>query len=32
MLLTLVRKSEFILARWGEIDFNAEVWTILALS
>ncbi|MGF6696890.1 integrase [Paraburkholderia sp. MM5496-R1] len=28
MLLTLVRKSEFILAMWGEIDFNAAVWTI----
>lgn len=28
MLLTLVRKSEFILAMWGEIDFDAAVWTI----
>lgn len=28
MLLTLVRKSEFILARWSEVDFNAAIWTI----
>ena len=28
MLLTMVRKSEFILARWDEIDFNAAMWTI----
>ena len=28
MLLTLVRKSEFILAMWGEIDFDTAVWTI----
>jgi integrase len=28
MLLTLVRKSEFILAMWDEIDFDAAVWTI----
>jgi integrase len=28
MLLTLVRKSEFILAMWGEVDFDAAVWTI----
>jgi integrase len=28
MLLTLVRKSEFILAMWGEIDFDAAVWAI----
>jgi integrase len=28
MLLTLVRKSQFILATWGEIDFDAAVWTI----
>ncbi|WP_343671487.1 tyrosine-type recombinase/integrase [Paraburkholderia heleia] len=28
MLLTMVRKSEFILATWGEVDFNAAIWTI----
>ncbi|NIF54508.1 site-specific integrase [Burkholderia sp. Ax-1724] len=28
MLLTMVRKSEFILATWDEVDFNAAVWTI----
>jgi integrase len=28
MLLTLVRKSEFILAMWSEVDFDAAVWTI----
>lgn len=28
MLLTLVRKSEFILAVWDEVDFDAAVWTI----
>ncbi|MDR7007071.1 tyrosine-type recombinase/integrase [Paraburkholderia strydomiana] len=28
MLLTLVRKSEFILAKWDEVDFNAAIWTI----
>lgn len=28
MLLTLVRKSAFILAMWSEIDFDAAVWTI----
>ncbi|WP_175684692.1 tyrosine-type recombinase/integrase [Burkholderia anthina] len=28
MLLTMVRKSEFILASWGEVDFNAAVWTV----
>ena len=28
MLLTMVRKSEFILARWQEVDFNAATWTI----
>ncbi len=28
MLLTLVRKSEFILATWGEVDFEAAVWSI----
>jgi integrase len=28
MLLTLVRKSEFILAIWDEIDFDAAVWTV----
>ncbi|RQV70327.1 site-specific integrase [Burkholderia cenocepacia] len=28
MLLTLVRKSEFILANWDEVDFDAAIWTI----
>jgi integrase len=28
ILLTLVRKSEFILALWDEVDFDAAVWTI----
>jgi len=28
MLLTMVRKSEFILARWEEVDFNTATWTI----
>jgi len=28
MLLTLVRKSEFILANWNEVDFDAAIWTI----
>jgi integrase len=28
MLLTLVRKSEFIGATWGEVDFETEVWAI----
>ena len=28
MLLTIVRKSEFILANWSEVDFNTAVWTI----
>lgn len=28
MLVTPVRKSEFVLAMWGEIDFDAAVWTI----
>ncbi|WP_322060240.1 tyrosine-type recombinase/integrase [Paraburkholderia sp. J63] len=28
LLLTMVRKSEFILATWEEIDFNAALWTI----
>ncbi|ACC72391.1 tyrosine-type recombinase/integrase [Paraburkholderia phymatum] len=28
MLLTMVRKSEFILATWDEVDFNAAIWTI----
>lgn len=28
LLLTMVRKSEFILATWEEVDFNAAVWTI----
>lgn len=28
LLLTMVRKSEFILATWAEIDFNAALWTI----
>ncbi|TCK94516.1 site-specific integrase [Paraburkholderia sp. BL9I2N2] len=28
MLLTMVRKSEFILATWDEVDFNAAVWTV----
>ncbi|MBW9107394.1 tyrosine-type recombinase/integrase [Paraburkholderia phenoliruptrix] len=28
MLLTMVRKSEFILATWDEVDFNAATWTI----
>lgn len=30
MLLTMVRKSEFIDATWSEIDFEAAVWTIPA--
>lgn len=28
MLLTLVRKSEFIEATWDEVDFETSVWTI----
>ena len=28
MLLTLVRKSEFIEATWDEVNFETEVWTI----
>ncbi len=28
MLLTMVRKSEFILATWDEVDFNAALWTV----
>ena len=28
MLLTLVRKSEFIGATWDEVDFGASTWTI----
>lgn len=28
MLLTLVRKSEFIDATWNEVDFEAATWTI----
>ncbi|APR35684.1 tyrosine-type recombinase/integrase [Paraburkholderia sp. SOS3] len=28
MLMTMVRKSEFILATWDEVDFNAAIWTI----
>lgn len=28
MLLTLVRKSEFIEATWDEVSFETEVWTI----
>jgi integrase len=28
MLLTLVRKSEFIEATWGEVNFDAATWTI----
>lgn len=28
LLLTMVRKSEFILAKWEEVDFNAALWTI----
>lgn len=28
MLLTLVRKSEFIEATWAEVNFEAAVWTI----
>jgi integrase len=28
MLLTLVRKSEFIHATWDEVNFNAATWTI----
>ncbi|MCA8057336.1 MULTISPECIES: tyrosine-type recombinase/integrase [Burkholderia cepacia complex] len=28
MLLTMVRKSEFIMATWDEVDFNAAVWTV----
>jgi len=28
LLLTMVRKSEFILARWEEVDFNTALWTI----
>lgn len=30
VLLTMVRKSELILARWDEVDFEAGVWTIPA--
>lgn len=30
MLLTLVRKSEFIDAQWSEVDFEAATWTIPA--
>lgn len=30
ILLTGVRKSEFIDATWGEVDFDAERWTISA--
>lgn len=30
VLLTGVRKSEFIDATWGEVDFNADRWTIPA--
>ena len=28
MLLTMVRKSEFIQARWDEINFETATWTI----
>jgi integrase len=28
MLLTMVRKSEFILATWDQVDFNAAIWTV----
>ncbi|MEX3690459.1 tyrosine-type recombinase/integrase [Paraburkholderia sp. BR14263] len=28
MLLTMVRKSEFILGTWDEVNFNTAVWTI----
>lgn len=28
MLLTLVRKSEFIEATWGEVNFETSVWTV----
>lgn len=30
MLLTLVRKSEFVLGEWSEVDFEAATWTIPA--
>ncbi|MFJ2995472.1 tyrosine-type recombinase/integrase [Pandoraea sp. NPDC087047] len=30
VLLTGVRKGEFIGARWGEVDFDSERWTIAA--
>ena len=28
MLLTMVRKSEFIHATWDEVDFESETWTV----
>ena len=28
MLLTLVRKTEFIEAKWDEVNFETEIWTI----
>lgn len=28
MLLTLVRKSEFVEATWGEVNFETAIWTI----
>lgn len=28
LLLTLVRKTEFIQATWGEVDFEAAIWSI----